>query len=133
MTKSKQLVDDDFRTLDANKRNCALKSLPHECNCDRNDTFKWITALDKKGKALMEDKSERINKRDIIDRVKSRNANGGNRSPFADTSRPRPVIDQVFPSAWQIAVITERIKLFIKNNKLSIMYGRNRQGTDAPE
>lgn len=41
--------------------------------------------------------------------------------------------DQVFPSAWQIAVITERIKLFIKNNKLSIMYGRNRQGTDVPE
>lgn len=85
---------------------------------------------DKKERALMEDKSECINKHDIIARIKS----GCNRRPerYAETRAPL-VIDQVFPSGRQIAVITERIKLFIKNNKLSIMYGCNRQGTDVPE
>lgn len=88
---------------------------------------------DKKEKALMEDKSECINKHDIIARIK-RTLSGCNRRPerHAETGAPL-VIDQVFPSGRQIAVITERIKLFIKNNKLSIMYGCNRQGTDVPE
>lgn len=45
----------------------ALKiSLVHKCAAD-SETFKWITSGgDEKEKALMEDKSEYINKRDII-------------------------------------------------------------------
>lgn len=103
----------------------------HKSASDSEIHFKWKTVVEDKREALMEDKSECINKHDIIAWIKQQAESGCNRSlPI----RGAPlVIDQVFPSAWQIAVITERIKLFIKNNKLSIMYGRNRQGTDVPE
>lgn len=101
----------------------------HKYASDSGIRFKWKMLVEDKREALMEDKSECINKHDIIAGIKR--ARGVAVIGPADTSAT--VIDQVFPSAWQIAVITERIKLFIKNNKLSIMYGRNRQGTDVPE
>lgn len=79
----------------------------------------------------MEDKSETINKHDKNARIKRHRVVIG--APYTYALPPPPVIDQVFPSDRQIAVITERIKLFIKNNKPGIMYGCNRQGTDGPE